>query len=659
MPPLRCLLIANRGEIVSRVARTARRMGLRTVAVYTTSDAAGPWLRDVDAALALGDDATSSPYLDIETVVGAALRAGADAVHPGYGFLAENADLAAACVAACLTWVGPPPEVIRAMGLKVEAKASARAAGVPVLESVEVGDDIAAAVAAAASLPLPLLVKPSAGGGGRGMRRVDERHELPAALQAARREAISSFGDGTLFVERCIEGARHVEVQLLGDHHGAVLHLGERDCSLQRRHQKIVEEAPAPALEHRTRILLTESAVALARAIGYRSVGTAEFLVYGDEIAFLELNTRLQVEHGVTEEVTGLDLVELQLRIAAGEPLSMAQSDVAFSGHAIEARLYAEDPGRGFLPSPGMVERFDLPSVAGVRWETGVAAGTRVGSRYDPMIAKAIAHGPDREAAIGRLTSALGSLRVHGIRTNRDLLLRLLAGEELRRGEATTDLLARRPDLLTITADPALTRFHAVAAALGGTLALGERQVVHGFAPPGWRNLRSQDAAVRYQGEHGATVEVRHRAERDGSWTVTADDERSRARVRVDADGWIELELDGLWRRCLVCDYGVDIAVDSADGHSRFQAVDDAESSADAGSAADAVAPLPGVVVAVAVGVGDSVETGTPLVVMEAMKMEHQIVAVGAGVVERVAVSPGESVDYQQLLVAIGESRGQ
>jgi propionyl-CoA carboxylase alpha chain len=652
--PIRCVLIANRGEVVRRVARTARRMGLRTLGVYDADDAADVWLRDVDSAIALGDYGTQSPYLDIAALVAAALRGGADAVHPGYGFLAENADFAAACVDAGLTWIGPPHEAIRAMGLKIEAKQAARAAGVPVLESVEVGEDLDAAVTATESLQLPLLVKPSAGGGGKGMRLVRDRGEVRPALVAARREAISAFGDGTLFVERCLERARHVEVQLIADSHGTVLALGDRDCSVQRRHQKIIEEAPAPGLTDDIRARLRNSATALASAIGYRSAGTAEFLVQDDEIAFLELNTRLQVEHAVTEEVTGLDLVELQIRVAAGERLALDETASRPNGHAIEARLYAEDPANDFVPSPGRIKRFDAPEFSGVRWESAVAAGARVSPRYDPMIAKVIARADDRPGAIRLLRSALRELRVDGVRTNRDLLLTLLDSDELNAGIATTDLLDRRPELLRPSVDVELTRFHAAAAALGGALERHARATVQPFAPVGWRNVHSADQHVRLrEAGGGLVVDVAYRAERDGTWRLTIDGKELLARAAIEHDGRIGLELDGLRRRCLVDSGPAEVLVDSPDAHLRFEWVTGDETEEEQGLVASALAPVPGIVAAVSVAPGDLVEAGDTLVVVEAMKMEHEVTALGTARVGRVNVRTGQSVEYQQLLVEL------
>jgi propionyl-CoA carboxylase alpha chain len=651
---IRNLLIANRGEVVSRVARTARRMGIRTIGVYAESDANGIWLRDTDVSVALGDDATSTPYLNADAIIAAARRAGADAVHPGYGFLAESAEFAAVCEAAGLTWVGPPADVIRSMGLKIEAKETARAAGVPVLDSIDVGDDLAAALGAARELSAPLLVKPSAGGGGKGMIRVESHEQLEEALVVARREAISSFGNGALFIERCIDGGRHIEVQIVADAHGSVIHLGERDCSLQRRHQKILEETPAPGLNFEVRQRLLDRAVDLARAIGYQNVGTAEFLVFDDEIAFLELNTRLQVEHAVTEEVTGLDLVELQLRIAMGQELPVAQSDVAHSGCAVEVRLYAEDPRRNFIPSPGVVSRFDYQAIEGVRWEVGIGPGRAISSRYDPMIAKLIARGEDRGEALDRVALALRSLRIHGVATNRELLLSLLGRDELRTSPVTTDLLVRRPELLTADADPELTSYHTIAAALTLTLRASATRTAAPFAPVSWRNLRSAPVETRFR-ESDEELVVKAIPERDGSWLVSIGDADSAvAVVHSQSESDVDLELDGVRRRCDVTIVGPRVGVDSPDGHTELEvSSDDAESTA-GGGAGDAVAPLPGIVVSILVGAGDEVQAGTPLIVLEAMKMEHEIVATGDGVVTRVAVQVGASVDYHQLLIAVG-----
>ena len=438
------VLVANRGEIALRVMRTLRELGVEAVAVYSDADVSAPHVRAADRAVRLGPAPAAESYLDVARVVGAAVESGADAVHPGYGFLSERPDFARACAEAGLVFVGPSAEAMALLGDKAVAKQVAAEAGVPVVPGAR-GDD-AELTAWAADQQLPLLVKAVAGGGGKGMRVVGALDELPEALAAARREAQAAFGDDRLLIERYIERPRHVEIQVIGDSTGAVLHLGERECSLQRRHQKVIEEAPSPAVGPELRERMGTAAVELARAAGYTGAGTVEFILAGSEFHFLEMNARLQVEHPVTEAVTGLDLVELQLRIAAGEPLPLAQADVALTGHAFEARVYAEDPANGFLPATGRVVVWREP--AGARVDSGVQAGVEVTSHYDPMLAKVIVHAGDREAALGRLDRALAELRVIGPTTNVAYLRALLQRPEVRAGELDTGLLERLGDAI-------------------------------------------------------------------------------------------------------------------------------------------------------------------------------------------------------------------
>ncbi|MFM9136037.1 MAG: acetyl/propionyl/methylcrotonyl-CoA carboxylase subunit alpha, partial [bacterium] len=449
---MRRILVANRGEIARRVFRTARAMGLQTVAVYSEPDAGAPFVSEADVAVALQGSTSAETYLDIAQVLAAARRTGADAVHPGYGFLSENPEFAEAVRDAGLTWIGPTPESIRAMALKVEAKRLAADAGVPLVPGSELADAVLGeeAAALAEDVGYPLLVKASAGGGGKGMRVVDEAGDLAEALASARREAQASFGDPTVFLERYLAAARHVEVQVFGDAHGNVVHLGERECSIQRRHQKIVEEAPSPGLEAEACERMYAAAVALARAIGYRGAGTVEFLVLGSgadqEFFFLEMNTRLQVEHPVTEMVTGLDLVEWQIRVARGEALPLRQDEIHRVGHAIEVRLYAEDPSRGYLPNTGVLRGFAIdPSL---RVDSGVEAGSQVTSFYDPMLAKVIAHAADRTTATAQLARGLRASRIHGLVTNRDSLVAILESPRFQAGETTTAFLDQEPGVL-------------------------------------------------------------------------------------------------------------------------------------------------------------------------------------------------------------------
>src|SRR4051812_38476228 len=466
------VLVANRGEIAVRVLRTLREMGIRSVAVYSDADAGALHTRVADVAVPIGPAPAADSYLSIERVIDAAVRTGAQAIHPGYGFLSENVEFARACEKAGIVFVGPPVAAIEAMADKIRAKQTVSAAGVPVVpgrtEPGMTDDDVAAA---AVEVGFPVLLKPSAGGGGKGMRVVRGEAELPDAIAGARREARGSFGDDTLLGERYIGAARHIEVQVLGDAHGTVIHLGERECSLQRRHQKVIEEAPSALLDVAQRAVMGRAAVEAARSVGYTGAGTVEFIVDAEsggrgndlDFFFLEMNTRLQVEHPVTELVTGLDLVELQVRIAAGEPLPLDQGDVVLDGHAMEARVYTEDPARGFLPQAGTVLGLAEPDGTGVRVDSSLAVGSVVGTDYDPMLAKVIAWGPDRETARARLDAALGHTVVLGLSTNTAFLRALLADDDVVAGRLDTGLIERRGEALTVVAPPSAGVYAAAA----------------------------------------------------------------------------------------------------------------------------------------------------------------------------------------------------
>ena len=508
--------MANRGEIARRVFRTARAMGMRCVAVFADADEGAPFAAEADVAVRL-----PGGYLDGDAVVAAAVESGADAVHPGYGFLAENAGFARAVTAAGLVWVGPAPDAIDTMGDKLAAKAAAEAAGVPTLPSSEDAGD-------PGDVGFPLMVKAAAGGGGKGMRLVSDPADLSEAVAAARREALGGFGDDTVFLERYLRRCRHIEIQILGDTHGNVVHLGERECSIQRRHQKIIEESPSTAVDDGLRTAMGDAAVRLADSIGYCSAGTVELLLDDDtgEFFFLEVNTRLQVEHPVTEEVTGVDLVREQLRVAAGEPLGYTQADIAFTGHAVEARLYAEDPAAGFLPAVGTLAAFAPPSDPSVRWDSGVEAGSEVGLDFDPMLAKVIAHAPTRAEAAGRLALALERLHMGGVTTNRHFLAAALRSEVFLAGDTTTDFIERVDPSRAAALTPAECRHAAVAAAMW--LQAAERQEVRTlrWMPSGWRHGRLPPERVELAVETAAgPVEVRvsYRPQRDGSFTVRAE----------------------------------------------------------------------------------------------------------------------------------------
>jgi propionyl-CoA carboxylase alpha chain len=645
------VLVANRGEIARRVFRTCRDLGIGTVAVYSDADADSPHRVEADRAVRLPGSAPGDTYLRTDLLIDAALASGADAVHPGYGFLSENADFAQAVLDAGLIWIGPPPAAIAAMGSKVEAKKLMAGAGVPVLPELD-----PAAVTAA---DLPVLIKASAGGGGRGMRVVRALADLPGEIATARAEAASAFGDPTVFCEPYVEAGRHLEVQVLADAHGTVWSLGERECSLQRRHQKVVEETPSPMVDDALRAELSAAAVAAAKAIDYVGAGTVEFLARNDgTFWFLETNTRLQVEHPVTECVTGLDLVAEQLRIAAGERLPDSPPEP--SGAAIEVRLYAEDPAQAWRPTGGTVRRFAVPGVRaefdvletpGIRLDAGVVDGTPVGTSYDPMLAKVIAWAPTRAEAASRLAAALAGAQVHGLTTNRDLLVRALRHPEFLAGRTDTAFFDRigLDSLAAPLAGPQERDLAALAAALATTAARRRDAGVLGELPAGWRNVPSQFERAAFE-VAGRTVEVGYRYARSGLLVEGRDDV-----VLVSASpDEVVLEVAGVEHRLRAFGTeGGNVDVEG-DGWSvalrvlpRFP---DAAATVAAGSL---VAPMPGTVTAVHVAVGDAVEAGQPLLVLEAMKMQHPVVASAAGTVRSLDVAVGRQVDAGAVLAVI------
>jgi acetyl/propionyl-CoA carboxylase alpha subunit len=654
------LLVANRGEIAARVLRTARAMGIATVAVFSDPDRDAPFVAMADEAVPLGGAAPADSYLRADAILDAAEATDADAVHPGYGFLAERAEFAAGCRKRGLLFVGPPPEVLAVLGDKLEAKRAAAGAGVPVLPGLAVAGLSGEAPVAAASerVGFPLLVKAVHGGGGIGMRVIRDPGDLPAAVEAARRQADAAFGSDEVFLERWLEAPRHVEVQLLADAGGRMAHLFERECSVQRRHQKLVEEAPSPAVGPGLRHRLGEAALAVARAVDYVGAGTVEFLLSGDDFWFLEVNARIQVEHPVTEAVTGLDLVRLQLLIAAGDPLPPEVSGAEPRGHAIEARLYAEDPAAEFLPQAGVLHRFRVAGGPGVRVDAGVADGSVVGVHYDPLLAKVIAHAPTRAEAARTLASALAGARIHGIVSNRDLLVGVLGSEAFLAGETDTAFLERHPPAELTEAGgspgPLATRLHAAAAALAAQARRRATATVYPAVPSGWRNNPSQPQRADLSPGSGATVSVAYRFDRTGTLaSLEVDgDPLTGARLWRCTPDQVDLEVEGVRRRFEVDLVGDTAWVDSPLGHSQFR--DRAEGPATVGSGSSApggpgdpgvmVCPLPGVVRRVAVRTGDRVEAGAVLVVVEAMKTEHQIAAPRAGTVRRVLVAEGHEV---------------
>ncbi|GAA2898437.1 acetyl/propionyl/methylcrotonyl-CoA carboxylase subunit alpha [Streptomyces mexicanus] len=632
------VLVANRGEIAVRVIRTLRALGVRSVAVYSDADAGARHVREADTAVRIGPAPATESYLSIDRLLEAAARTGAQAVHPGYGFLAENADFARACEAAGLVFVGPPADAIALMGDKIRAKETVKAAGVPVVPgSSGSGLSDEQLAEAARGIGMPVLLKPSAGGGGKGMRLVREEHRLAEEIAAARREARASFGDDTLLVERWVDTPRHIEIQVLADGHGTVLHLGERECSLQRRHQKIIEEAPSVLLDEATRAAMGEAAVQAARSCGYRGAGTVEFIVPGGDPSsyyFMEMNTRLQVEHPVTELITGLDLVEWQLRVAAGERLPFAQQDITLTGHAVEARLCAEDPARGFLPSGGTVLRLREPQGEGVRTDSGLTEGTEVGSLYDPMLSKVIAYGPDRATALRKLRAALAETVTLGVQTNAGFLRRLLAHPAVVAGELDTGLVERVVDELAAPGVPEEVLEAAAAVRLEALRPKGEGGWIDPFSvPSGWR-LGAEPKPVSFHLRVTDPVEYTPR----GTHTVTDDT------VSVTLDGvrhTFHRAADWLGR-------------DGDAWHVRDHDPVAASLIRAAHSGADSLtAPMPGTVTVVKVAVGDEVTAGQSLLVVEAMKMEHVISAPHAGTVTELDVTPGTAVAMDQVLAVI------
>ncbi|MEV5337616.1 biotin carboxylase N-terminal domain-containing protein [Streptomyces sp. NPDC052676] len=628
------VLVANRGEIAVRVIRTLRALGVRSVAVFSDADADAKHVREADTAVRIGPAPAAESYLSVERLLQAAARTGAQAVHPGYGFLAENAAFARACADAGLVFIGPPADAIALMGDKIRAKETVREAGVPVVPG---GRDPKLAEAAR-ELGAPVLLKPSAGGGGKGMRLVRDLDLLDDEIAAARREARASFGDDTLLVERWIDRPRHIEIQVLADAHGNVLHLGERECSLQRRHQKIIEEAPSVLLDEATRAAMGEAAVQAARSCGYVGAGTVEFIVPGGDPSqyyFMEMNTRLQVEHPVTELVTGLDLVEWQLRVAAGEKLPYGQEDIRLTGHAVEARICAEDPARGFLPSGGTVLRLREPEGDGVRTDSGLTEGTEVGSLYDPMLSKVIAYGPDRATALRRLRAALAGTVTLGVQTNAGFLRRLLALPAVVEGELDTGLVERVVDDLVSTDVPEEVYEAAAAVRLDALRPRQEGWTDPFSVPSGWR-LGGEHRPVAFPLRVPGADPVTHACR--GTHTVTED------RVHVTLDGVRHtFHRAGDW-------LGRDGDAWQVRDHDPVAASLDRAAHAGADSL---TAPMPGTVTVVKVAVGDEVTAGQSLLVVEAMKMEHVISAPHAGTVAELDVTPGTTVAMDQVLAVI------
>ena len=668
------VLIANRGEIACRVIRTLRAEGVRTVAVYSDADADAPHVRLADTAVHIGASPARESYLVADRILDAAKKTGAQAIHPGYGFLSENAAFARACEEAGIIFIGPPASAIETMGDKISARATVEKRDVPTVPGISrpglTDDEL---IQAAPEIGFPVLIKPSAGGGGKGMHRVERPEDLPAALVTARREASGAFGDDSLFIEHFVDTPRHIEVQVLADTHGNVIHLGERECSLQRRHQKVIEEAPSPLLDEAIRAKIGEAACDAARACGYVGAGTVEFIVPAatpDKFYFMEMNTRLQVEHPVTEEVTGLDLVAIQLAIARGSQLPLKQEEVKLVGHAIEARVYAEDPAAGFLPTGGTVTRVVEPSGPGVRVDSGISDGSEVTSLYDPMLMKVIAHGADREEALARLDRALANTVVAGVGVNIDFCRYLLAVPEVASGDLDTGLLDR---VAADFADFDVPDVALVAAAMAWLAERWPSKLSSPWAvPDAWRSGRSGTQRLRLATPQGSTLIAVSGTPQSAVVTVDAQvagiskveegeeppqPRNYEAAIHQDGELW-RIVCDGVaqhWQvESITAKRGTDIIVSSDQGTWVLHREKVVRSAADETSSGDGTltSPMPGTVIALSVADGDHVEAGDPVLVVEAMKMEHTLRAPNAGVV-KYSVTAGTQVSTEVVLATV------
>ena len=658
------ILIANRGEIACRVIKTARKMGIATVAVYSDADAGARHVRLADEAVRIGQAPARESYLRGDAIVAAAKATGAQAIHPGYGFLSENEEFAARCAGAGIVFIGPPVEAIRAMGSKSEAKKLMEKAGVPLTPGYH-GDaqDEALLAREAARIGFPVLIKASAGGGGKGMRRVDRGEDFAAALASCRREAKSAFGDDHVLVEQYVLRPRHIEIQVFADTRGQCIHLFERDCSVQRRHQKVLEEAPAPGMTAERRAAMGRAAVDAARAVGYVGAGTVEFIAHPDgRFYFMEMNTRLQVEHPVTEMITGVDLVEWQLRVAAGEPLPKTQGELAISGHAIEARIYAEDPDRGFLPSTGrLVHLAPPPESASVRVDTGVEEGDAITPFYDPMIAKLIVHGTDRAAALARMRDALARFRIVGVASNVEFLGRLVATPSFANADLDTALIEREHDRLfpAASSPPDDAWLVAALAEVQRDAEAARRAAANARDPASpWRALdgwRLNGSALRRLGfRHGDTMrEVDVAALPGGGWQLVLDGTTTTASASASADGALAATLGERRFPAAVVAGGDRRHVFVAGRTHAFTVVDlfGVSGAEHDEEGVGLVAPMPGKVIALVASPGSAVEKGAPLLVLEAMKMEHTISAPRAGTVKAFRVVAGEQVSEGAELV--------
>jgi propionyl-CoA carboxylase alpha chain len=652
------LLVVNRGEIARRIMRTAHMMGISTVAIYSDSDVSEPFVQEADEAIALDGSSSLETYLDQDKVLSAARRTGADAIHPGYGFLSENTGFAATVQEAGITWIGPSAAAISQMGDKLSSKELMTKAGVPTLPSVEVSAD-ADAKKLAKEIGYPLLVKASAGGGGKGMRVVQSESELDDAVEGARREAAASFSDDTIFLERWLASSRHVEIQVLGDSHGNIVHCFERECSIQRRHQKIIEEAPSPAVTLELREKMGAAAVAAAKAIAYTSAGTVEFLLDGVDFWFLEMNTRLQVEHPITEEITGLDLVREQILIAQGEALSFGQDELSINGHAIEARLYGEDPANDFLPTAGPVLLFERSRVADARYDTGIETGSNVGIEFDPMLAKVVVHAPTRTEAVLRLARVLETTRVKGLTTNRDFLVSVLRNESFLDADTTTDFIERIDPSRSLTVERRDIIEAAIAAAMVAQRHRRASARVLRNLPSGWRNSIMPPERIDFNfGDD--VVSLKYQSRRDGSFVAMIDDLELSVLIKSLDGKDITIEIDGRLVPFTVVSEAVVVRdvrwiVHGPKGQIELTELPRFPDLDSTGLAGGLAAPMPGNVVDTYVSEGDAVDEGQLLLILEGMKMEHRIEASQSGFVSELRVRKGDQVANGELLVVLAD----
>ena len=651
--PIKKILIANRGEIARRIMRTAHDMGISTVAIFADGDSSAPFVHEADTAISLEGRTTAETYLDVDKVINACKRSGADAVHPGYGFLSENEDFAQAIIDAGIKWIGPSPKVIGLMGDKLSAKSLMQEAGVPTLPAIEIQKETDIK-ASATEIGYPVLVKASAGGGGRGMRIVESEKDLDSAVEGAKREAANSFGDDTVFLEKWLDVSRHVEIQILGDTHGNLVHCFERECSIQRRHQKIIEEAPSPAVTDEIRSKMGDAAIAAAKKLGYSSAGTVEFLLSDEGFWFLEVNARLQVEHPVTEEIIGKDLVREQIRVAEGETLSFTQDDLSINGHAIEARLYAENPEKNFLPSPGPVVAWVPSKVARARFDSGVETGSEITTEFDPMIAKVTVHAPTRREAAARLARVLETTRIQGLTTNRDFLVNTLRTDEYIAGDTTTDFIERVNPARTIVVDEASIAEAAIAVSIEAQAKRRASAKINRGIRSGWRNSTMPNEQVEFSVD-GNTLKLAYRTNRDGSFGFLVNDESFQVRPIAAGQGNVEIDIGGQRSS-----YSIDQVGDQWLVHCNTHDLELVELPRYPISNPDdfgggLVAPMPGAILATEVKSGDTVSKGDVLIVLEAMKMEHRITAPRDGKVENVHVAIGDQVEKEQLLVSLEE----